>query len=107
MQEFSIKPENTWNMDEKGVQLGIGVKAAAIVDRDQATIYSVEDGNCELVTIIEAVCTGGTVLIPSIIFQRVCHNPEWGRPENNPCATRYVPSQSSILIKPSSLMLFA
>lgn len=43
--EFDIRPENTWNMDEKGVQLGIGAKVAAIVDRDQATVYSVEDGN--------------------------------------------------------------
>ena len=89
MKEFSIKPENTWNMDEKGVQLGIGAKAAAIVDRNQTTVYSIEDGNCELVTIIEAVCANGAVLIPSIIFQGARCNPEWGQPENNPSFARY------------------
>jgi hypothetical protein len=89
-QEFKIKPQNAWNVDKKGVQIGIGIKTAAIVDRDQATVYSIEDRNRELVTIIEAVCADGTALIPSIIFQGVRHNPEWRRPENNPCSARYV-----------------
>lgn len=89
VEEFGIKKENIWNMDEKGVQLGIGVKVAAIIDRDQAAVYSVEDGNRELVTIIEAVCADGTALIPSVIFQGVRRNPEWGRAENNPSSARY------------------
>jgi hypothetical protein len=37
---------------EKGVQLGLGVKVAAIIDWDQSTVFSIEDGNHELVTII-------------------------------------------------------
>lgn len=91
--EFGIKKENTWNMDEKGVQLGIGAKVVAIVDRDQATVYSIEDGNRELVTIIEAVSADGRTLIPSVIFQGVRRNPEWGRPENNPSSARYALSK--------------
>ena len=90
MAEFGIERENTWNMDEKGVQLGIGAKVAAIINRDQATVYSVEDGNCELVTIIEAICADGTALLPSVIFQGMHRNLEWGRPENNPSSARYV-----------------
>ena len=90
VREFDIKPENQWNMDEKGVQLGIGAKVSAIVDRDQATVYSVEDGNHELVTIIEAICANGTALAPSVIFQGTRRNPEWGQPENNPDSARYV-----------------
>ncbi|KIJ92954.1 hypothetical protein K443DRAFT_125762 [Laccaria amethystina LaAM-08-1] len=84
VEEFHIKPENTWNMDEKGVQQGIGAKISAIIDCDQATVYFVEDGNHELVTIIEAICADGTALIPLVIFQGVQWNLEWGRPENNP-----------------------
>ena len=90
MREFDIKPENMWNMDEKGVQLGIGAKVATIIDRDQAVVYSVEDSNHELVTIIEAVCANGTALIPSVIFQGVHRNLEWGRPDNNPSSARCV-----------------
>jgi hypothetical protein len=88
VEEFGIKPEHTWNMDEKGVQLGIGAKVTAIIDRDQSTVYSVEDGNRELVTIIEAVCANGTALIPSVIFQGVRRNLEWGRQEKNPSSAR-------------------
>ncbi|KAF8234248.1 DDE-domain-containing protein [Tricholoma matsutake] len=88
--EFGIKQENPWNMDEKGVQLGIGVKVTAIIDHDQATIYSVEDGNHELVTIIEAVCADGTALIPLVIFQGVHRNLEWGQPENNPSSASVI-----------------
>ena len=88
VQEFDIVPENQWNMDEKGVQLGIRAKVSAIVNCDQVTVYSVEDGNCELVTIIEAICANGTVLAPSVICQGMRHNPEWGWPENNPDSAR-------------------
>ena len=89
VEEFGIKPENTWNMDEKGVQLGIGVKVAAIIDQDQSTVYSIKDGNHELVTIIEAVCTDRKALVPLVIFQGVRRNLEWGRPEKNPSQARY------------------
>jgi helix-turn-helix, Psq domain len=88
--EYHIKPENQWNMDEKGVQLGIRAKVAAIIDHDQATVYSVEDGNHELVTIIEAVCADGKALSPLVIFQGTQCNPEWGQPENNLDLARYV-----------------
>ena len=62
----------------KGHSLELGAKVAAIIDRDQATVYSVEDGNRELVTIIEAVCADGRAVAPSVIFQGTQHNPEWG-----------------------------
>ena len=85
VEEFGIKPEN---MDEKGVQLEIGAKVAAIIDCDQSTVYSVEDGNCELVMIIKAVCANGIALIPLVIFQGMYHNLEWGRPEKNSSSAR-------------------
>ena len=107
VEEFSIKPENTWNMDEKGVQLGIGAKIAAIIDREQSSVYSVEDGNRELVTIIEAVSATGAALIPSIIFQGVRRNPEWGRPENNPSSARYVVISLSQLFTPVNNDLYS
>ena len=45
MKEFNILSENLYNMDEKGIQLGIGTRITAMVDRDQRTVYSIEDGN--------------------------------------------------------------
>jgi hypothetical protein len=75
-------------MDEKGIQLGIGARIIAMVDRDQKTAYSIEDGNRELVTIIEAICADGSILHPSVIFQGQRRNLEWGC--NNPCNARFV-----------------
>ena len=62
---------------------------APVIDPDQAMVYSVKDGNCELVTIIEAISTNGKALVPSVIFREVHCNLEWGRPENNPSHARY------------------
>jgi hypothetical protein len=69
IKEYGILPGNLYNMDEKGIQLGIGVRITAMIDRDQKTVYSIEDGNRELVTVIETICTDGSILHPSVIFQ--------------------------------------
>ncbi|KAJ6564963.1 hypothetical protein DFH09DRAFT_840702, partial [Mycena vulgaris] len=35
---YDIKFKNIYNMDEKGVQLGVGARTHAIIDRDQKTV---------------------------------------------------------------------
>src|SRR5204863_342733 len=65
---YDIPPKNIYNADEKGIQLGVGKKVLAFFDQDQKDIYSVEDGDRELVTVIEAVCADGTAIRPSVIF---------------------------------------
>lgn len=66
--------------------MGVGRKVAALVDRNQRDVYSVEDGNRELVTVIEAVSADGETLPPSVIFQGLRGDAEWGR--DNPCNAR-------------------
>jgi Tc5 transposase DNA-binding domain len=88
IEEYNILPGNIYNMDEKGIQLGIGARVAALIDHDQKLAYSIEDGNRELVTIIETVCADGSTIHPSAIFQGVRRNSNWGR--NNPCNARLV-----------------
>jgi hypothetical protein len=88
IKEYDIAPENLYNMDKKGIQLSIGAKVAVMVDRDQKTAYSIEDGNRELVTVIEAICADGSAVQPAVIFQAKRRNAEWGR--DNPSNARYV-----------------
>jgi Tc5 transposase DNA-binding domain len=88
IKEYGIPAENIYNMDEKGIQLGVGQKVKAFVDRDQKDVYSVENGNRELVTVIETVCADGSCLQPSVIYQGKRRDLEWGR--NNTCNARYV-----------------
>lgn len=88
IKEFKILPQNLYNMDEKGIQLGIGARITAMIDREQKIVYSIEDGNRELVTVIETICADGSVLHPSVIFQGRRRSPDWGR--ENPCNARFV-----------------
>ena len=84
--QYNIAPSNMYNMDEKGIQLGVGKRTLVLVDRDQKNVHQVEDGSRELVTVIETVCADGTALRPCIIFKAKRRDLEWGR--NNPCGAR-------------------
>jgi Tc5 transposase DNA-binding domain len=66
---YNIPAENIYNMDQKGIQLGVRQKVKAFIDHDQKDVYSVEDGNHELITVIETVSTDGSCLQPSVIYQ--------------------------------------
>ena len=90
MKKFLILPGNIYNMDEKGIQLSIGARISAMIDCDQQTVYSIEDGNRELVMVIETICADASVLHPSMIFQGQRQNTEWHH--NNPCNARFVSS---------------
>ena len=87
-EKYDIHDKNIYNMDEKRNQLGRGKRVRALVDRDQKTVHQVEDGNCELVTIIECVSADGTAICPSAVFKGARRNLEWGR--DNPCNVRWV-----------------
>lgn len=86
--EFKIPAENIYNMDEKGIQLGVGKRVAAIVDSDQKNVYNIEDGNRESVTVIETICANGTALAPTVIFEGKKVDFRWTK--KNPCKARRV-----------------
>jgi Tc5 transposase DNA-binding domain/helix-turn-helix, Psq domain len=86
IEKYNIPPENIYNMDEKGLQLGIGMKIRVLVDREQKTAFKVEDGNRELVTLIECANALGKSIPPTFIFQGQRRNLEWGR--DNPIGAR-------------------
>lgn len=100
--EFKIEEWNIYNMDEKGIQLGVGKKIVVIVDHDQKMAYNIENGDREIVTMIECISADGTALPPLAIFQGKHTNLVWGR--NNPCNARVVltiPSYLYLKIIPS------
>ena len=75
---YNIPPKNIYNMDEKGIQLGMGQKVKAFVDHDQKEVYSVKDGNRKLVTMIEFISADGGSFQPSAIYQGKRWDLEWG-----------------------------
>lgn len=72
-QEYEIKPENTYNMDEKGFLIGFMTKAKRIVSRKQfeqkKIIGNTQDGNREWLTVVACICADGTHLPPGLIYQ--------------------------------------
>lgn len=85
--KYDISCENVYNMDEKGIQMGIGGRTMVLVDHDQkGAVYHIEDGNRELVTVIETICADGSSLHPSVIFKGKTRDLEWGR--KNPAGAR-------------------
>jgi transposase len=88
IEKYDIAPENIYNMDEKGIQLGQGQKVKAVVDRDLQTVYHVHEGSREMVTILETVCADGSALPPMTVFPAKRHNLAWA--EGNTCNSRCV-----------------
>ncbi|THH07168.1 hypothetical protein EW146_g9398 [Bondarzewia mesenterica] len=80
---YDVKSQNIYNMDEKGIQLGIGKRTFVLVNRDQKIVHQVEDRNRELMTVLETVCADRSALAPMVIFKGKTRNLQWGR--QNPC----------------------
>ena len=62
-----IQQKNTYNMDEKGFLLGLGECSKVICTYKGRTFKMIDDGNRELLTVIESVSADGRVL-PSLII---------------------------------------
>lgn len=79
-EKYNIKVENTYNMDEKGIQLGGGRNgdtSKAFFSVDDTTRYKIRSDDLELVTIIECVSADGTSLTPGFIFAGATFEQEW------------------------------
>ena len=73
MEEYNIMPTHIFNMDEKGFQLGrVGrtkrIFAKALYDR-KGVRQALEDGSSEWITVVACICSDGSALSPSLIFQ--------------------------------------
>jgi hypothetical protein len=77
LEEYVVKPDNIYNMDEKGVALGQGMKVRSIVSKSNKQPKSSHDGNREWATLIECISLTGKVLSPWIIFKGVVNKTSW------------------------------
>ena len=77
LRQYNICYTNIYNVDEKGVQLGIGKETQVLVDRNQKTVRQIVNGNRELVTILECVCADGSTISPMAIFKGQRTNAGW------------------------------
>ncbi|HEV7738334.1 MAG TPA: transposase [Chlamydiales bacterium] len=76
--EYSVLPENQYNMDEKGFLIGMLGKARRVYTKSVADkkklLGNVQDGSREWITIIPTICADGTSLPPALIYQALTGN---------------------------------
>jgi hypothetical protein len=73
IREYSVEPTHIFNMDEKGFQIGTLGRSKHVFDKvlyDQKGVTAaLQDGNTQWITVLACVCSDGTALSPSLIFQ--------------------------------------
>ena len=69
--EYSILPEDTWNMDETGYRIGISKADWAVVTNPTKRVFSSSPENRESATSIEAINATGLAIPPIIILQGI------------------------------------
>jgi len=76
--EYSIQPQNIYNVEEKGFLIGYLQKTKRIFTKrafDAGRMQNVcQDGNREWITILATICADGTSLSPGLIYQAISGN---------------------------------
>lgn len=75
--QYKLKTENKYNMDEKGFLLGLATSAKVIVTRKSRNRFVTQDGNRDSITVLETVSAVGKALAPRIIFKGKYHQQGW------------------------------
>ena len=76
--QYGILDDDIWNFDETGFQMGVIATARVITGTDRAgRPRTIQPGNREWVTIIEAINARGITIPPLIIFEAVMHQAAW------------------------------
>lgn len=81
--QYNIKTENKYNMDEKGFLLGLVTSTKVIVTRKEQNRFVTQDGNRETITVLETVSAVGKALAPMIIFKGKYHQQDWYQDAEN------------------------
>ncbi|KAI9046208.1 transposase [Aspergillus affinis] len=78
IEEYSIRPEDMYNMDEKGFLIGVLSKGKRIFSRQKyeqgGLNQCLQDSNREWITTIGCIYADGTALSPGLIYQATSEN---------------------------------
>jgi hypothetical protein len=78
LQEYELRPEDIYNMDEKGFLIRMLVKGLRVFLKQKYATgglkQRLQDGNREWITLIACICADGTALLPGLIYQAVTGN---------------------------------
>ena len=77
LDKYKITPHRLYNMDEKGVILGMATRSKVITPRASLRKAVQQPGNREFVSVIECVSADGRALAPFIIWKAKQHQASW------------------------------
>jgi len=77
IREGGIQGKDIWNMDETGFRVGIPGGQTVIVPREVTELYTPSPENRISITVIESVCSNGTVIAPVLIIPGKTHMEVW------------------------------
>lgn len=81
--DHNIPTENWYGADESGVALGVTSTAEVIGPAGQKLQHQQQDGEREIVTVLETICADGSMLRPTVVFKGKNLLSKWGKV--NPC----------------------
>ena len=78
IEQYRIEARHTYNIDEKGFEIGKVGRAKRIFDKalykQKHTRQSLRDGKRDWITLLSCICADGTVLPPSLIYAAETQN---------------------------------
>ena len=76
-ERYNIHDNDVYNMDEKGIMMGVLAKLKVICSRKHKTTRTTQQGSREWVSLIECISSDGRVLSPYVIFKAKVLNKAW------------------------------
>lgn len=77
IQTHHILPENIYNMDEKGLLMGQSVHVKVICQHGKKHNFKIQEGQHELITVIETVSAAGIDTPPTIVYKGEAQYQRW------------------------------
>ena len=75
--EYKVEDEDIWNMDEKGVMLGVVPKLKVMISRHEKNKHMTQYGSHEWVSLLECISISGRALRSWIIFKAAVQQKAW------------------------------
>jgi hypothetical protein len=73
IEKYGVEPRHTYNMDEKGVLLGITGRSKRVFSRplfqSRQIRQALQDGSREWISILACICADGSYVNPALIYQ--------------------------------------
>jgi hypothetical protein len=73
IKKYSVQPQHTYNIDEKGFLLGITARSKRVFSRplfnSRQVRQALQDGSREWISVLACICADGSYMDPALVYQ--------------------------------------